>query len=70
MNQVYIINQFLNIFSAGGPKLDIIGRRDDSCGYLADKQEEYADFVVRAITKFNDTFHRKLRENARQWIQD
>lgn len=42
---------------SGGPKLDIIGKRDEACGYLAEKQEDYVEYVVRSITKFNDTYH-------------
>jgi hypothetical protein len=38
--------------------MDIIGKKDDACGYLAESKEDYVEFVVRAMTKFDNKFHK------------
>ncbi len=33
--------------------MDIIGKKEDPVGYLAEDEESYKDFVVRAMTKYD-----------------
>ena len=33
--------------------MDIIGNREEPVGYLADDEETYREFIVRAITKYD-----------------
>mmetsp|Transcript_22444 Transcript_22444/g.34718 ORF Transcript_22444/g.34718 Transcript_22444/m.34718 type:complete len:145 (+) Transcript_22444:1025-1459(+) len=54
--------------NSAGPKCDIIGKSKTPVGYLADKQEDYAFFVERALTKFDE--EKPLRTNARQWVRE
>lgn len=37
---------------SAGPKTDIIGPSPSFCAYLAESTEEYAEFVIEGLTKF------------------
>lgn len=49
--------------------MDIIGQSDDPVGYLAEDEEEYKEFVVRAIKNYKDNFHTQMRNNARERVK-
>ena len=43
--------------SLGGPKLDIIGKSEEPVGYLAEDEDSYTEFSVRAIRNYDDKYH-------------
>lgn len=54
--------------NSAGPKLDIIGGSPKEVGFLASSPDEFANFVYKSLTKFND--YKDLRKNAREWVHE
>ena len=55
---------------SAGPETDIIGPSPSAVGYLAESAEEYAEWVIEAMTKYEGERHRKMQDNSRKWIKD
>lgn len=48
--------------------MDIIGACSNNIGFLAENEDDYAEYVKTAINGFDS--HKRLRENAREWVRD
>jgi len=56
--------------NSAGPKGDIIGVSPKTVGYLADKQEDYAFFVRKAMLNYGDPVHKSICEDSRIWVKE
>lgn len=59
--------------NSAGPKTDIIGpashpKVNKPVGYLAEDQKSYAFSLKTALLNYEDEYHTKMRQNARDWI--
>jgi len=56
--------------SSAGPKTDIIGAANELVGYLAQDEQTYTKFVIRAMNQYDAQDHKLMRENARKHVVD
>lgn len=56
--------------ASGGPLHDIIGRHEDQIGFLANSTQEFSQFIIKAMTKFDTQEISDLRGSARIHVND
>ena len=55
---------------SAGPETDIIGPSPSQVGFLAEDADEYAEFVIEGLTKYNTERFKKMQIDSRKWIKD
>ena len=57
--------------ASAGPKQDIIGgSKEANVGYLASNEQEYTNYVVKAMCGYSDDYHKNVVQAAKKWVTD